>query len=177
MRLYLIRHSIRADDGEPTSGGDPEAELTPEGEELARSLARWMVDKDEIPTILIVSPTVRTQETAEAIADEIDKAGYVAPKLTTDVSIGPHMSIRGAVLNLAADKSMVRVAMVSHHESISSGLRELRRNRNGKEREVSPHLDQFAQCELRVMKIRRKNGDWHEHRRVLPSDLGLSDYY
>jgi len=177
VRLYIVRHAQRADTGEPTYAGDPEAELTPEGEKQARKLGRWMADKEEIPAIIIASPAVRTQETAEAIVEEIEKAGFAPPKIKTDVSMGPHMSIRGAVLNAAADKSMKRVLIVSHHESISNGLRELRRTADGKEREVSPHLDQMAMAELRIFRVRRKNGDWEEKRRLLPSDISLCDYY
>lgn len=177
MRVYLVRHSQRADDDEPTANGDPDAELTQDGEKQARALGRWMADRDQIPTIVIASPAVRTQETAEAIVDEIEQAGFAAPKILTDVGIGPHMSIRGAVLNAAADKSMTRVCIVSHHESISSGLRELLRRSDGTERRVSPHLDQMAMGELRILKVKRKNGIWDERRRLLPSDLELVDYY
>lgn len=168
MRFYVIRHSVP----EPREEGEEESDpgLTKEGREIAENLAAWMVDKEEIPTCLIVSPMSRTRETAEVIADAIGKAGFAKPDIQEDVGIGPEMSIRQAVLDAAADPSMVRVGIVSHHESIAHGLRVLGL-------EPFAHLDQFAQGEMRVYKVKRKSGKWDEHRRVPPSDLGGDDHY
>lgn len=167
MRLYLIRHSV-PEQNDPDDDEDPE--LSDEGKEIAAALGQWMIDKEEIPTVLIASPRMRTQETAAIVADTIEGGGFARPDIQTDSSIGPHMSIKGAVEKIAADKAMVRVGIVSHHESLEHGLRVL-------DREPYVHLDIFAQGELRIVKVRRKTGEWKEHRRVQPSDLGLDDHY
>jgi len=168
VRFYVVRHSIPEprEDGQQANGDDFDPGLTKEGREIVKALAAWMLDKDEVPNLIYASPALRTQETAQCLLEETGIAGDVQ---VLD-SMGPHMSIRGAVLKLAQDKSLTRVCLVSHHESISMGLREL----NG---EPWPHLDQFSQGELRILRVKRKSGRWDEHRRMLPSDLGLYDYY
>jgi len=170
MRVYVIRHSVPEPDGEEGSDSDTDPSLAKEGREYAENLAAWMVDKEEIPTCFIVSPMSRTRETAEIIAGAIEKAGFAKPEITEDVGVGPETSIKQAILDAAADPSMVRVGIVSHHESIAHGLRVL-----GMEPFV--HLDMFAQGELRVFKVKRKSGKWDEQRRVSPSDLGGIDHY
>src|ERR1700677_1481821 len=102
-----------------------------------------MAEKDEIPTVLIASPKLRTQETAQAIASAIEDAGFAKPEIQTDVSIGPHMSIRSTLQSVASDKAMVRVGIVSHHETIAAGLRVLDR---------PDHPDPWAQGEMRILK-------------------------
>lgn len=163
MRLYLIRHSQPEPNEEEGGAADPA--LTDDGREYVENLAQWMLDKDEVPNILFASPALRTQETAEILRD-----AFGLPSVETKQSIGPQMSIKKLVEKVAQDKSMTRVAIVSHHESIEHGLRVLN---------LEPwiHLDIFAQGELRIIRVKRQKLTWEEHRRVLPSDLGGRDNY
>ena len=174
MRIYVIRHSAREYDSDEVekSDGDPEAELTPEGEDIARAVGKWMADNDAIPSRIAASATVRTQRTAELIAKEIAAAGYAPPDVETDVSIGPHQSIRGLVQKLAADKSANDVAIVSHHESIDAGLKALSVDNDDKYT-----ADKLAMGEMRALKVKRKSGRWKETARVRPSDVDQTDYY
>lgn len=160
MRIYLVRHSIPEDDDD-----DPDPGLTKGGVKLVERLAEWMVAKDEVPNAIYASPKMRTQETAEILKDALG-----LPEVKTDPSIGPSMSIRGLVTQVAQDKAMTRVMIVSHHETMEHGLRVLN---------LEPwiHFDIFAMGELRIMKVDRKDGQWNEHRRVMPSDLGGDDNY
>lgn len=169
MKLYLIRHSVREvpEDFSEAEEGDPEAELTPEGEEIATSLGEWMADNDEIPSKLIVSPTVRAQQTAEHIADAIREAGFAPPDIKTDVSIGPQQSIRGLVQKLAADKDSKGVGIISHRASIVQGLKQLGIDNNDRSK-----VDDPAMGEARIVKVKRGSGRWQEKRRVRPSDMG-----
>jgi phosphohistidine phosphatase len=163
VRLYLIRHSVPEDGDREAADYDPA--LTEEGREYATNLAQWMLDKEEIPNIIFASPKLRTQETAEIIRDAIG-----LPSVETKESVGPSMSIKKLVEKVAQDKAMTRVAIVSHHESIEHGLRVLN---------LEPwiHLDIFAQCEMRIVRVKRKSLRWEEHRRIPPSDLGGRDHY
>jgi phosphohistidine phosphatase SixA len=169
VRIFLVRHSVPETDPDATGtkygtpGFDPP--LTDEGREYAQNLAQWMLDKGEIPNSIYASPKLRTQETAEILRDKLG-----LPVVETKQSIGPQMSIKKLVEKFAGDKSMTRVCIVSHHESLEHGLRVL-------DREPFVHLDIFAQCELRIMKVSRKDFTWKEHNRVLPSDLNGRDYY
>ena len=174
MKLYLLRHSVREvpEDFSEAEEGDPEADLTPEGEEIASAMGQWMADNEEIPTRLIVSPTVRAHQTAEHIADAIGHAGFVPPEIVQDVSIGPQQSIRGLVQKLAADKSQKGVGIVSHRASIVNGLKALNVD-NGDDGKV----DSPAMGEMRIVKVKRGSGRWEEKQRVRPSDLGHPDTY
>lgn len=165
MRVYVIRHA------EPESSDydeDPDPGLTGEGEGAARAVGEWMARQEEIPTVLYTSPMSRTQETAEAIAQAIEDAGFAKPEIVVDVGIGPKMSIKGLIEQVAGDDSLTRVGIVSHHESITAGLRVLDR---------PDHPDPLAQAELRIYRVKRKDGAWKEKKRVLPSDLEGLDHY
>ena len=169
MKFFVVRHSVPKEVETDSFLSDDDADdppLTDEGKKIVEALADWMRDADEMPSILIASPMQRTQETAAILRDKLD----VLPKVVTDPTIGPHASIRGLILRATADKSMVRVGIVSHHESIEHGLRVLGLN-------PFVHLDMFAQGELRIFHIDRETGEWDEHLRMQPSDFGLTDHY
>ena len=171
MRLFLIRHSTREvpEDFSDAEEGDPEAELTDEGKAIAESLGEWMADNDQVPQAMLVSPTVRAQQTAEILCDKIEAAGFARPVMKTDVGIGPNMSIRQAVLGLLKDDSAEDVAIVSHKGTIKNGLMQLGKNPD----KPKP----MAMGEMRSLRIKRRNGNWKEESSVLPSDLGHSESY
>lgn len=170
MRLFLIRHSTREvpEDFSDAEEGDPEAELTDEGRAIAESLGEWMAENDMVPQAMLVSPTVRAQQTADIIAGKMEAAGFIKPTMKTDVGIGPNMSIRSAVLSLLKDESAEDVAIVSHKGTIRNGLMQL-----GNGDKPKP----MAMGEMRELKIKRKNGKWEEKSSILPSDLGHAESY
>jgi len=167
VKIYLVRHST-PEEGSPDDDEEADAgrELTDEGRKIVESLAEWMRDKGEFPTVIYTSPTQRTRETAEILQKELG-----VPVLRDDVSIGPHSSIRGRIKALADDDSITRPMIVSHHESISHGLRAL-----GAQPDETYHLP-LAEGELRILKVKRKGPKILEHRRVMPSKLGNVDHY
>ncbi|WP_198035387.1 histidine phosphatase family protein [Streptacidiphilus rugosus] len=65
---------------------DADLSLTSLGREEARALGRWLAtrDGDGLPQSLWVSPYLRTQETAELVVEELDRAGLPLPELCTD---------------------------------------------------------------------------------------------
>jgi phosphohistidine phosphatase SixA len=170
VRFFLIRHSTREtpEDFSDAEEGDPEAELTDEGREIAESLGKRMAEQELLPQVMYVSPTVRAQQTAEIIAEALEEAGYTKPEVKIDVGLGPHMSIRSTVLKALKDESTEDVAIVSHRDTIKNGLMNL-----GKGDKPTP----MAMGELRVLKIKRKSGKWQEQEQVLPSDLGHPESY
>jgi phosphohistidine phosphatase SixA len=165
MRVFLVRHGV-PEEGDYDVDDDPS--LSDEGQEIVEAIAAWMIDEDEVPNVIIASPMSRTQETADILRDAFTKAGYVIPAVKSDVSIGPKMSIKGLIQSIAKDDDMTRVMLVSHHETIASGMRVLDR---------PDHPDPMAMGELRILKVKRDDGSWKEKERVLPSDVGQSDHY
>jgi broad specificity phosphatase PhoE len=65
---------------------DADLSLTTLGREEARALGRWIASRsgDGLPHSLWVSPYLRTQETAELIVEELDRAALPLPELCTD---------------------------------------------------------------------------------------------
>jgi phosphohistidine phosphatase SixA len=167
LRVYIVRHALPDYgewDGNPeTRPADPP--LSDDGREMVETLAKWHLETEWIPNFILASPKLRCQETAEILRDT-----FGLPSVDTKQSMDSNMSIRKMVLKAAQDKSMTRVMMVSHHETIAHGLRVLNLDPN-------PHLDMFAMAEMRAFRVDRKDGHWKEHMRLPPSDLGLRDYY
>ena len=62
MRLFLVRHAEAAP-GEP----DALRELTPAGPDQARALAMGLAANGIRPAVILTSPLVRAQQTAEAV--------------------------------------------------------------------------------------------------------------
>ncbi len=168
MRLYVVRHSEpvppeTVEDDANVSGFDPP--LTDLGREMVQALGAWMLDKDEVPNSILASPKLRTQETAEILRE-----CFGLPQIETKQSLGPSMGITKMVQKVAQDASRTRVMLVSHHETIAHGLRVLNLDPN-------PHADMYAEAEMRIYKVSRKDGSWKEHRRVRPGELGYRDQY
>ncbi len=67
MELIVWRHA-EAEDGSP----DAARKLTAKGEKQAQKLARWLKERIEKPARLLVSPAVRTQQTAAAFSTKVE---------------------------------------------------------------------------------------------------------
>jgi phosphohistidine phosphatase len=165
MKVFVVRHSVPEDGDDYEENPDPP--LSKEGREIAEALGKWMLEAEVLPNFIWVSPKLRTQETAEIIRDAI---GLPEEAVEVKGSMDSDMSIRKMVLKAAGDKSVTRLMIVSHHESIEHGLRVLNRD-------PWVHLDQFAMGELRQIDVDREDGSWEEHLRMMPSDLGGKDHY
>lgn len=170
----MIRHATREPIGDfaDYKNGDLDAEITKQGEIIATGAGEWLAQNGEIPSVIYVSPAVRTQQTAECIVKAIEDAGFVPPDIKVDVGIGPFMSVRGLILKIGTDDSQKRVGIVSHHETIRMGLQALQIDN-----ETDEEIDNFAEGEVRILRIKRKTGKWSEEQRIRPSDVGLDDVY
>ncbi len=67
MDLILWRHA-EAEDGVP----DAARRLTKKGEKQAKQMAAWLAPRLPAGTRILVSPAVRTQQTARALTDEFE---------------------------------------------------------------------------------------------------------
>jgi len=166
MRTYVIRHG---DDGTSGALGDKteeeDPELTDEGRQTIEKLAEWMLENDEVPNEIHASPMTRAQQTAELLAEKLG-----LPGVKTDLSIGPDMSLRSAIMRFAGNDDKKRIAIVSHHHTIRTGLRAL-------DPEQKTIADSPAMGEMRILKVDREDGRWKEKARIRPSDLGQLDRY
>lgn len=74
MELILWRHA-EAEDGMP----DSERELTDKGHKQAKVMAEWLKPRLPKNTLILVSPTQRTQQTAAALDDDFETIEEIGP--------------------------------------------------------------------------------------------------
>lgn len=79
MRLYLVRHAQAQTDA-PT-GVDLDRALTARGLQQAAWLGAWFAARQVRPERVLVSGSVRTRQTAQAICDSLDQAMVVCDGL------------------------------------------------------------------------------------------------
>lgn len=74
MELILWRHA-EAEDGVP----DSERKLTDKGRKQAKTMAEWLKPRLPKNTLILVSPTARTQQTAAALDDDFKIIEEIGP--------------------------------------------------------------------------------------------------
>jgi phosphohistidine phosphatase len=159
VRVFVIRHGEAGTPIEDDKfGADLKRPLSPEGRDQVAALAKWMKANDAVPTVLYHSPATRTRQTAQILGEAL------GVKAVADDTVAYGKSLRGLVKKVVADDKAKRVAIVSHHDVIRTGMRALNFVDGGR-------VDPIAKAEFRELKINRDNGSWTEKQRVLPSDL------
>lgn len=78
MNLILWRHA-EAEDGVP----DTARKLTAKGQKQAEKVAKWLKERIESSTRVLVSPAVRTQQTARVLTEKFETSSEVG--LSTSV--------------------------------------------------------------------------------------------
>ncbi len=68
MEIYVVRHGIAIDRGDPKCPPDPERYLTEEGIEKTKRVAAAVAALSVTPDLLLSSPYVRAMQTAEIFA-------------------------------------------------------------------------------------------------------------
>jgi phosphohistidine phosphatase len=105
MRLFLVRHAEAAP-GEP----DALRELTPAGQDQARALGMELAANGIRPAVILTSPLVRAQQTAEAV-------GFaVGVPVEIDERLGPGASVES--LREAAEGRGETVLAVGHQPDL-----------------------------------------------------------
>lgn len=89
MNLILWRHA-EAEDIAPDHS-DQNRRLTERGHKQARAMAKWLNTHLPDHTQVLVSPAVRTRQTAEALGRPFD----IEPRLFTDASVADHLAASG----------------------------------------------------------------------------------
>ena len=103
MNLILWRHA-EAEDGSP----DAARKLTAKGEKQAQKLARWLKERVEKPVRILVSPTVRTQQTAAAFST----------KFETNTEVGVHASPERILHAVGWPQAEGTVLVVGHQPTL-----------------------------------------------------------
>ena len=80
MDLLLWRHAEAEDIAE--KGGDLARELTAKGRQQAAAMARWLNKNGPREPRILVSPAIRTQQTAQALGRPFETCNAIAPDAT-----------------------------------------------------------------------------------------------
>ena len=118
MELYIIRHSVAHYVGEDGARTDNDRTLTHGGVERAKLVGKGLAQLGIRPSLVLVSPAVRTQETAKHIFGQMnlpDGTLQTEPALGTDASSGGVI----AMLDKRANGHQ-RVAIVGHEPTMGN---------------------------------------------------------
>ena len=107
MELILWRHA-EAEDGVPDSA----RKLTGKGLKQAEKMAEWLKPKLPKNTRIIVSPTKRTQQTAEALDDDFETVKEIGPGAPAKaiLAAADWPNAKGAVLVVGHQPTLGEVA-------------------------------------------------------------------
>lgn len=107
MELILWRHA-EAEDGSP----DEARELTDKGLKQAHAMAEWLKPRLPKDTRMLVSPTMRTRQTAEALDNEFDTVEEIGPGASakTVLSAADWPGGKGTVLVVGHQPTLGEVA-------------------------------------------------------------------
>lgn len=111
--LYLIRHGIAEERGDkwPDDGKRPlSADGISKMEKAARGLARLGVRMD----VLLTSPLVRTRQTAEIVAAELEHH----PPIVSSDALAPGGDFAAVIAALEKQSRRLRIGLVGHEPSI-----------------------------------------------------------
>ncbi len=190
MKLYVMRHGYA---GESLS--DPKAErqrpLKPEGREMVKAVANWMLANDEVPTIIFASPFERAKQTADIVGAIFG----IGVDIVDDMA--PNRPLDNRLLEFIGHGDLRRLMIVGHVDNTTptfnrfggkfrksvrdSGDDKLIEN-SQPPASMADNGDYFGDwpplvmAEARRLRIDRKTGEWNVRCRVRPSDLGLTDY-
>jgi len=111
MQLYMVRHGIAIDREDPKCPSDPERILTEEGIEKSKEVAKGLARLADSPDLLLTSPYVRAEQTAEIFADALD---YPKQKIRKTEALLPGAEAQQLFRELTKDKELSAVFVFGH---------------------------------------------------------------
>lgn len=118
MKLWLARHGEAADPEHRTS--DRERELTELGRRQVAQLTRWLLQREEVPELILHSPLVRARQTAEVVAGELGNGAVVLEERLLAPGVDTSSLLRRLV-----DSGSTRIVCVGHQPDMSRCLSEM----------------------------------------------------
>jgi phosphohistidine phosphatase len=112
MEIYILRHGIAVERGTPGYKRDADRPLTREGEEKMQQIAEAMLAMDLKFDLILSSPYVRAQQTAQIVAEELDEVVTFTDFLVPD---GNTVEL----LREINDHKPQRVLLVGHEPGLS----------------------------------------------------------
>jgi phosphohistidine phosphatase len=116
VKLYVLRHGPAEDHA--ASGLDADRALTSSGRDRVRSVAKALVDADEMPLTILTSPLVRCVQTAEIVA-VATKLSHRDGTVETRRELAPGGNSVALARKLAADQRG-RILLCGHEPDLSN---------------------------------------------------------
>jgi phosphohistidine phosphatase len=113
VQLYLIRHAQAEDRGDQWPD-DSKRPLTAGGTRRMRKAAKGLVRLSARIDVVLTSPLVRAQQTAEVVASAFE----TAPPIVIADSLAPVGNFTGLLADLQTHASHTRIALVGHEPGL-----------------------------------------------------------
>jgi phosphohistidine phosphatase len=114
LRLYIVRHGLAGEHGDPNYSDDRLRPLTDEGRRRFTAVAKHLADTGMAPQIVATSPLVRCRQTAEILAE---RAGRKA-KLVELSALEPGSNL-DALIQWSNEQQKEELAWVGHAPDVS----------------------------------------------------------
>jgi phosphohistidine phosphatase len=126
MKLYLVRHGVAYDHGDPAYPNDDDRPLTPKGRKQFRRAAAGLLELVDPPAVIITSPLPRAAETAAILQELAGSRSYTVtsdglrPGGSFDQALADCSTQIGAAATESGENSAVErgVALVGHAPSL-----------------------------------------------------------
>jgi len=115
MKIYLIRHSNAVDPGTPGYEDDSLRPLTEKGRDKMKSIASALKELDVKPDLIVSSPYVRAQQTAEILA----KVLKYKQELTFSDALLPMGNADNIIGEINEKYSVDELVLVGHEPCLS----------------------------------------------------------
>jgi len=115
MKIYLIRHSNAVDPGTPGYEDDSLRPLTEKGRDKMKDIASALKGLDVNPALIVSSPYVRAQQTAEILA----KVLKYKPELAFSDALVPMGNADNIIGEINEKYSVDELVLVGHEPCLS----------------------------------------------------------
>jgi phosphohistidine phosphatase len=116
LKLWLARHGEAAD--QDTVQSDFSRVLTETGRRQVSELTRWIIQREQPPELILHSPLVRAQQTAEAVAAAIGDDSIV---VRVENALAPGVDL-DELLRRVSSTVVERILCVGHQPDMSRCL-------------------------------------------------------
>ena len=114
MKLYIIRHGLAGEHGDPRFPDDRMRPLTDEGRKRFADTMKRLANVGLEPDVVATSPLVRCRQTAEIVVDRVRGK----PKLTELAALEPGSDL-DALIEWSNSQGMEEIAWVGHAPDVS----------------------------------------------------------
>src|SRR5262249_10447119 len=114
MELYIIRHGLAHPLGQKNDFTDEKRTSTSQGRDRIREIAKGLRKRDVRPELVLTSPLIRAQETAEIVADSL---GVDKQMLVTTPHLAPDSPFEELLVEIK-EKHVESIALVGHEPDL-----------------------------------------------------------